>query len=119
MFEAGLGPGRGSRRRRGRRSGLRGLLCILLFVPGEGDGGQRGQLRQGLESLRSQLLHLGVQHIAPGAQVGILLPQGQNGALVGEHPRLIAAQLGVGSVELTAQLLKLGPFRRLGRRGRA
>ena len=51
-----------------------------------------------------------------GRQLGVLLPQGQHGALIGEHPCLIAAKLGVGRVELPAQLLELG---RPGRSGRA
>ena len=51
-----------------------------------------------------------------GRQLGVLLPQGQHGALVGEHPCLIAAKLGVGRVELPAQLFELG---RPGRSGQS
>ena len=59
---------------------------------------------------------MGVDLQLQGGQLGVLLPQGQHGALVGKHPCLIAAKLGVGRVELPAQLLELS---RPGRSGQS
>ena len=69
-----------------------------------------------IQRLQGIVQKVGVDLQLQGGQLGVLLPQGQHGALVGEHPCLIASKLGVGRVELPAQLLELS---RPGRSGQS